>query len=279
MTADHPLTPRPFRVAARRVETTDVVTVALEPVDGPVPGFRPGQFMMLTAFGVGEIAVSLSGTPGDGAPLEHTVRSVGAVSAALCRSRVGDLVGVRGPFGTDWGTDALVAGDPPPDVVVVAGGIGLAPLRGTIRLLAARPAPARLSVCVGARSPDQLVYPAEYDRWRDLGAQVEVTVDQAGPQWTGRLGVVTSLLGELAVDPARAAVLVCGPEVMMRLTARALVDAGFDPGAIAVSLERNMQCGLGWCGHCQLGPILVCRDGPVVRYDATVAALLAERER
>lgn len=276
----HPLAPRAFRVTARTVETADVVTFELAPLEGPVPAFRPGQFMMLTAVGVGEVAVSLSGVPGPDGPLVHTVRSVGAVTEALCRARVGDVVGGRGPFGTDWGTDGLVGGDgPPSDVVVVAGGIGLAPLRGAVRLLAARPGPARLAVCVGARSPDQLVYGAEYDAWRALGAQVEVTVDHPAPNWEGSVGVVTDLLGRLSFDPARATALVCGPEIMMRLSARALVDAGVEPGHIRLSLERTMRCGLGWCGHCQLGPMLVCRDGPVVGYGARLAALLGDRER
>ena len=274
--ASHPLLPVPWRVVDRRAETADVVTLSLVPPAERWPAFRPGQFNMLTAFGVGEVAVSISSSPTGAGWVEHTVRDVGPVTGALCRLTSGDVVGVRGPFGTDWGLDRLGPGD----VVVVAGGIGLAPLRGAVRELLVGSAPRRrVVVLVGARAPGQILYGAELVAWRAAGAQVEVTVDVATPAWRGAVGVVTGLLAVARFDPARATALVCGPEIMMRFVARALVDRGVDPAGIRVSLERNMQCGVGLCGHCQLGPILVCRDGPVVDYGDTVARLLSERER
>jgi len=244
---------------------------------------------MLCAFGIGEAAISISSAPGASGPLEHTVRDVGAVTHALCDAEVGSLVGVRGPFGTDWGIDSLEGRD----VVVVAGGIGLAPLRGAVSALVddlgqnptRDPGSAgdeqwggRITVLVGARTPDQVVFSDDIDSWRSKGADVEVSVDVADQIWPGAVGVVTTLLKDRRFDPDRTTALVCGPEVMMRFTARALMDARIRPHGIRLSLERNMQCGIGLCGHCQLGPLLVCRDGPVVTYGDVLEQLLSVPE-
>jgi len=279
VSAAGPLTPRLCRVLARRRETGDVTTLWLEAPEGPAP--RPGQFNMLSVLGVGEAAISVSGSPREVGGLMHTVRDVGSVTRALCASEVGALVGVRGPFGTDWRVDDPAGPLGRGDAVVVAGGIGLAPLRGAIDELVARQEAggSRVFVLVGAREPSQIVYGDDLAAWRTRGAHVAVTVDRGAPGWGGRVGLVTSLLEHAGFDPAGAAALLCGPEVMMRFTARALVDAGVAPERILVSLERNMQCGLGWCGHCQLGPFLLCRDGPVVPYAGLVERILTERER
>ncbi len=269
------LWPLPYRVAWRRRETADVVTVALEPVGAAAAPYRAGQFHMLTAFGVGEVAISVSGTPGTPGPIEHTIRDVGAVSHALGHAPVGALLGLRGPFGTDWGVDDLADRD----VLVIAGGIGLAPLRGAIHQLSQRRGTGSLTVLVGARDPDQLVFTADMEQWRARGATVLCTVDAAAPGWRGEVGIVTTLLTRLALAPERTVALLCGPEVMMRFAAADLVDLGLHPDRIRVSLERNMQCGAGICGHCQLGPLLLCRDGPVLPYGGTVAALLGQQER
>ena len=275
------MTPALYRVVERRAETGDVMTLSLSPVaDGPM-AFLPGQFNMLTAFGVGEAAISVSSAPRDEGPLRHTVRDVGSVTRALCRTRIGDVIGVRGPFGTDWGVGDPGAGGERGDVVVVAGGIGLAPLRGAVYELVARRARGGggVFVVVGARDPSQIIFRDDLETWADAGAEVAVTVDVSDPGWTGHVGLVTSLLGGSGFEPDKATALVCGPEIMMRFTARTLIDGGVDPAAIRVSLERNMECGVAWCGHCQLGPLLLCRDGPVVPYAGVVAHLLTERER
>jgi NAD(P)H-flavin reductase len=270
-----PMVPRRCRVRARRRELADTVTLTLDPLDGPALHPAPGQFMMLSAFGVGEAAVSASGDPTRPGPLVHTVRAVGAVTRALAGSRPGDVLGVRGPFGTGWDLDAICGGD----VVMVAGGIGLAPLRPAIHALLARPdRHGRILLLVGARSPSTLLYARQLSTWADRrGLRLQVTVDVAAPGWTGQVGVVTELIPAARFDPAAATALVCGPEVMMGLAAEALADRGVDPDRIRLSLERNMRCGLGLCGHCQLGPLLVCRDGPVLTW-ARVAPLLAIRE-
>jgi anaerobic sulfite reductase subunit B len=278
-----PMIPVLHRVTGRRRETEDVVTLSLEPIAGPPLAFAAGQFNMLTAFGVGEAAISVSSAPSVPPPLQHTVRDVGSVTHALCECEVGDVVGVRGPFGTDWGQADVATGrdrcSDARDVVIVAGGIGLAPLRGIIHELLARCESEHIFVLAGARTPDQVVFADDLAAWVRRGAHVAVTVDVGTPSWDGHVGVVTTLLGEAGFDPAQTTALICGPEIMMRFTARELLHLGVNPDRIWVSLERNMQCGVAWCGHCQLGPYLLCRDGPIVPYAGTVADLLMQRER
>ncbi|MFD1663017.1 FAD/NAD(P)-binding protein [Streptomyces caeni] len=265
------LVPLPHRVTDRHEETADTVTLVLEPAGASLRPFAPGQFAMLYAFGVGEIPVSVSGTAGDGR-LTHTVRAVGAVSRALCGLRVGASVGVRGPFGTGWDLTAARGHD----LLVIGGGIGLAPLRPLIHAVLAEPgAYGRLNVLAGARTPEDLLYREEFPDWRrPFGA---VTVDRPADGWTGRVGVVTTLLDEAHFAPARTSAFVCGPEVMIRAAGRQLAHRGVAAGRVRISLERNMRCATGHCGHCQLGPLLLCRDGPVVGYDLA-EPLLTVRE-
>ena len=274
-----PLQPVPHRVVDTRRETDDIATLSLEPLAGVMPAFAPGQFNMLTAYGVGEVAISVSSSRREPGTLRHTVRDVGPVTSALCRATPGDVVGVRGPFGAPWRADEsdLITGD----VVVVAGGIGLAPLRGAIDELVHRPDPdgGRVFAVIGAREPAQLIFRDDLESWDHAGAVVAVTVDTAPKGWTGHVGLVTSLLGGIDCDSGMTTALICGPEIMMRFTARTLIDLGVDERRIRVSMERNMQCGLGWCGHCQLGSLLLCRDGPVVPYAGIVDGLMNERER
>jgi anaerobic sulfite reductase subunit B len=267
-----------YRVASRREDTGDTVTVELAEPAGPVPAFAPGQFAMLTALGVGEVPISVSGLGDSGGGwarrLQHTLRSVGAVTRALCAAQPGGLVGVRGPFGTGWDV-ASAAGR---DIVIVAGGIGLAPLRPVVlTALADRSRYGRIVLLVGARTPGDLLYADELECWRRDGVEVAVTVDRADTGWSGEVGLVTALIEPAGLVPGNSLAFVCGPDVMMRVTADALAALGIPAGRIRVSLERNMRCGAGWCGHCQLGPLLVCRDGPVVGYDRA-AGLMRVRE-
>ena len=267
-----------YRVASRREDTADTVTLELAEPAQPVPAFAPGQFAMLTAFGIGEVPISVSGLGDSGGGrarrLEHTLRAVGAVTRALHAAPPGSLIGVRGPFGTSWDV-ASAAGR---DIVIVAGGIGLAPLRPVVlTALADRSRYGRIVLLVGARTPGDLLYPGELERWRSDGVQVAVTVDRADSGWSGQVGLVTALIEPAGLAPGNSVAFVCGPDVMMRFTADALAARGIPASRIRVSLERNMRCGVGWCGHCQLGPLLVCRDGPVVGYDRA-AALMRVRE-
>jgi NAD(P)H-flavin reductase len=264
------MTPNRYRLVDRTVETGDTATLALEPVGEALPEFRPGQFAMLYAFGVGEVPISVSGRFGaDG--LLHTVRAVGATSRALFDAKPGCLLGVRGPFGEGWPVPAPAGAD----LLVVAGGLGLAPLRPVIRhAIAHRQRYNDVTVLIGGRTPDDLLYPDEYESWRAAGLNVFVTVDHAGGGWTGHVGLVTALFDRLRQRTDVA--YVCGPEIMMRFAARGLTNRGVPAEQIWLSLERNMHCGIGRCGHCQLGPLLVCRDGPVVRYDLAEPLLLTK---
>jgi anaerobic sulfite reductase subunit B len=273
-----PAVPCFYRVASRREDTGDTVTVELTEPDGPVPAFTPGQFAMLTALGVGEVPISVSGLGDSGGGrarrLEHTLRAVGAVTRALCAVRPGGLIGVRGPFGTGWDV-ASAAGR---DIVIVAGGIGLAPLRPVVlTALADRSRYGRIVLLAGTRTPGDLLYADELEQWRRDGVEVAVTVDHADSGWGGEVGLVTALIKPAGLAPGNSVAFVCGPDIMMRVTADALAALGIPAGRIRVSLERNMRCGAAWCGHCQLGPLLVCRDGPVVSYDQA-AALMRVRE-
>ena len=273
-----PAVPRFYRVASRREDTYDTVTMELAAPADPLAAFTPGQFAMLTAFGIGEVPISLSGL-GDGGGglalrLGHTLRAVGAVTRALCAARPGQQIGVRGPFGTGWDLPSAAGND----IVVVAGGIGLAPLRPV--LLAAledRSRYGRLVLLVGARTPADLLYTGELEAWRARGVEVAVTVDRPDDGWRGNVGVVTSLLESATLAAQQTTAFVCGPEIMMRYAADTLIALGVPTPRIRVSLERTMRCGAGWCGHCQLGPLLLCRDGPVVTYDRA-ADLLRIRE-
>jgi len=252
-----------YRVIDRTVETRDSATLCLEPVGRPLDRFRPGQFAMMYAYGVGEVPISISGI-GDDGTLMHTIRSVGAVSRALYGAQPGTVIGVRGPFGTTWAPEDAVGND----LVVVAGGVGLAPLRPVVlAALAARSAYRKVVVVAGARTPDEFLFRAELDAWtkRD-DLEVELTIDQPAAGWDGTVGFVTEPLARLRLDPERTVSLLCGPEPMMRFSARVLLRAQVPAEQIQVSLERSMKCGIALCGHCQLGPLLICRDGPVVNF-------------
>lgn len=265
-----PMVPVRYRVVGRQQETADSVTLALQPVDAPIAEPQPGQFTMLYAFGVGEIPISVSGCPSREGALLHTIRAVGATSRALCALQPGGILGVRGPFGAGWDVTRAVGRD----VVVIAGGIGLAPLRPVIRdVLAERRRFGKVAFLIGARTPDDLLYAEQIDEWRSAAdVDVEVTVDAAARGWTGHVGLITTLLDPMPVAAANSTAFLCGPEVMLRVTSRQLVEAGASPDQVFVSLERNMHCAIRQCGHCQLGPLFVCADGPVVSW--TVAGPL-----
>jgi NAD(P)H-flavin reductase len=265
--------PAPFRVAARRRETHDTWTLRLVPVSGEGIAVRPGQFTMLYAFGVGEVPISVSGDI-EG-PLVHTVRAVGAVTTAVCAARKGTPLGVRGPFGNTWPLDEAAGGD----LVIVGGGIGLAPLRPVLyEVQRRREEYGEVALLYGSRTPRDLLYVRELERWRSrFDVQVDVTVDSAEGDWRGKVGIAPKLIAGARFEPSRTTAFVCGPEIMMHFTVQELLDRGIPTERIHLSLERNMSCGVGHCGHCQLGSTLICRDGPVYRY-SDVQALMAVRE-
>lgn len=271
-----PMLPRLYRVQRVRQEMAETFTLELIPSEGNNDlSFATGQFNMLYVFGIGEIPISISGNPLQPGPLLHTIRAVGVVSRALQTLKRGDTVGVRGPFGSHWPIEHATG----KDVVIMAGGIGLAPLRSTMyQLLARREDYGRVILLYGARSPADMLYRRELEHWRArLDLDIFVTVDHATSAWRGSVGVVTKLIPRAPFDPGKTMAFICGPEIMMRFCASGLQASGVVADQIFVSLERNMKCAVGFCGHCQYQPYFVCRDGPVFPY-SRVHHLLIQRE-
>jgi NAD(P)H-flavin reductase len=267
-----PMLPTRWRIGRRRRELSDVFTLELEPLDEPLTRpWAPGQFNMLYVFGAGEVAISVSGDPAVQAQLVHTVRAVGPATQLMSRLRAGDPLGVRGPFGSAWPV-AAAEGD---DLVFVAGGLGLAPLRPAIfHALRNRARYGAVCLYFGARRPEDLLFRRQLEQWRGrFDLEVEVTVDHAASHWAGPVGVVTKLIERGNFDPGSTTAFVCGPEVMMRFAAVELAGRGVNGEKIHLSMERNMKCAIGFCGHCQWGPHFVCKDGPVFPY-ARIADLL-----
>ena len=269
-----PFVPLPYRVAGARRENADTWTLTLRPSAGAIDRPAPGQFNMLYAFGIGEIPISCSAA-GPNGELIHTLRAVGPVSRAICAAKRGSMIAVRGPFGNAWPMEAARGRD----VVIIAGGIGLAPLRPVVQaVLAERRQYGRAFLLVGARTPADLIYRSELEQWQrraDLG--VHLTVDGADAGWRGHVGVVTKLIPSIGFDPLHGIAFVCGPEVMIRFAVAALQRAGLAADRIYISMERNMKCAVGLCGRCQFGPSFVCKDGPVFAY-SDVARFQAVRE-
>lgn len=259
-----PMAPVLYNVAWVRRETRDTYTLHVAPKESPArTPYLPGQFNMLYAFGIGEVPISISALPDADGVMGHTVRDVGPVTQALTRLKKGDVVGLRGPFGTNWSVEQARGSD----VVIIAGGIGLAPLRPVVHsILAQRSDFGKVALIYGARTPAEVLYPREISRWRSRGIEARVTVDRSIGPWEGEVGVVTRLIPRASFDPQNCLVMVCGPEVMMRFTVTELHKLGIPDDRIFISMERNMKCSVGLCGHCQLGPYFICKDGPVFSY-------------
>jgi len=276
MTRPSSLIPQPYVVRRFVRDTDDTFTLTLMPAaGGDALPFAPGQFNMIYAFPTGDVPISVSGSVRRRDVLTHTIRAVGPVTRALAQLRRGDQVLVRGPFGEPWPVDKAQGHD----VVVIAGGIGLAPLRPVLyHVLAQRKRYGRLCLLYGARTPSDVLYRRELSKWRSrLDMQVEVTVDRDDASWQGDVGVVTQLLERAQFEPSRTIAMVCGPEVMMHFSRQALQKRGVPEAQIFVSMERNMKCGVGSCGHCQLGPFFICKDGPVFDF-ARIAPVFGQKE-
>jgi NAD(P)H-flavin reductase len=271
-----PMLPRLYRIQHVHQEIPRTFTLELVPEDGDViPPFHLGQFNMLSVFGMGEIPLSISGDPARPHLLVHTIRAVGSVSRALQRLKKGEVLGVRGPFGSHWPLEQATG----KDLIIAAGGLGLAPLRSVMyQVLAQRARYGKVIVLYGTRTPADILYRRELEHWRGrLDLEVSVTVDRAPDDWRGSVGVVTRLIARASFDPTRTVAFVCGPEIMMRFTASSLIACGVAEDQMYLSLERNMKCALGFCGHCQYREYFVCRDGPIFPYRG-IRELLREEE-
>jgi NAD(P)H-flavin reductase len=260
-----PWLPHPATIEEIRQEVPGIATYRLALAEAEFAAayrFRAGQFNMLYVPGVGESAISVSSDPGDSVLL-HTIRIAGNVTRALAQKKVGDQVAIRGPFGSSWPMEASKGRD----IVIACGGVGLAPLRPAIYdIIAHRGDYGRVFLLYGARTPGDLLYAQEYDAWREADVEVQVTVDIGDQDWRGNMGVVPVLFYRLRLDAARTVVLTCGPEIMIRFVVFEALARKIAAERIFLSMERNMNCAIDHCGHCQLGPAFICKDGPIFSY-------------
>jgi NAD(P)H-flavin reductase len=263
-----PMLPCPATIRAVKPEAFGIATFSMAFVDPEEQAryrFRPGQFNMLYLPGAGEVAISLSSDPGESTMMGHTVRYAGSVTRAIGRLKPGDLIGVRGPYGTPWPLNKTLGHD----LLIVAGGIGLAPLRPAIlSILSERNAYGRVLLLYGARTPADLLYTGEFEAWQRGGIEVQVTVDLADENWKGQVGVVPQLFYRVRVDHKKTLVMTCGPEIMMRFVIYEALARRIPKESIFISMERNMKCAVGFCGHCQFGPTFICKQGPVLNFAA-----------
>jgi sulfhydrogenase subunit gamma (sulfur reductase) len=264
----NPLVPSIAEVIGKRQEARGIHTLRIRLKDADFREsyrFKPGQFNMLCAFGVGEVPISIVSDPAEPDVLEHTIRAVGAASDALVELKKGDDVGLRGPFGSCWPLEEIQG----KDVVIVTGGLGCAPVVSVINYIAKRrDAYGWMKILHGLKTPKDLLYRKRFDAWRKHpNTEVYLTVDHPDQSWKYSVGVVTNLFRRVRIVPESSVVLMCGPEVMMRHAVGDLLDQGLTADRIYVSMERNMKCATAFCGHCQFGPLFVCREGPVFRYD------------
>lgn len=273
--AENPLQPHEAVILSERRETEDSVTYTMAFVDpevGKAYGFTPGQFNMVSIWGFEEAPVSLCSAPNRQGTFDHTVKALGNLTRALAQAKVGDRVGVRGPYGTGWPLDGFRGRD----LLVVAGGVGMAPLRSVVEAVLAEPQLyGRLTVVYGARTPSRFLFKYDFDRWRaETGSRLYLTVDYADDEpWSGDVGTAAQVLRKLSLPFGSAVALVVGPEAMMLATTAELLKLGVQPDRVYLSLERRMRCGVARCGHCFFGPKFVCREGPVFVY-STIQDLL-----
>ncbi len=254
--------PQLYRIERRTEEYPGTFTLQLSAEQGPAMTFSPGQFNMLYAFGAGEVPISMSGPVSPDGALVHTIRTQGLVTRSLERLREGEQIGVRGPFGSGWPLDKVKDRD----LLIIAGGLGLAPLRPVIYSLQQnRRRARRVRLFYGARRPEERLYQREL---MQLGQAMELvqSVDHADTSWPGHIGVITGPLAAAQIDVEKTVAFVCGPEIMMRFCIQALRKLGLPESEIYLSMERNMKCAIGHCGHCQWGPNFICKDGPVFCY-------------
>ena len=262
------------RIVEKKHESPDIVSFRLKLTDPDVQQnfvFQAGQFNMLYAFGVGEVAISIVSDPDEPGFLDHTIRIVGRTTQVMGRMSVGDSLGIRGPFGQGWPMEKAKG----KDVLVITGGLGCAPVVGAIEYMFRRRSQyGTIKILHGVKAPPDLLYRERFDEWRKQpNTDVFLTSDEPGKTWHYHVGVVTELFDGIDFDSERTLVMMCGPEIMMRVSMNMLTHRGLRPDRMYVSLERHMECGIGLCGHCQLGPFFLCKDGPVMRLDRVMPFL------
>ncbi len=264
----NPYVIHPATIVEKIREAEDITTYRLQLVDEEARRrfrFKAGQFNMVYLFGIGEVAISIVSDPDEPERLDHTIRAVGRTTKAIADLQPGETLGIRGPFGEGWPLEEAKGRN----VVIVTGGLGCAPVVGAIEFIFKRRNQyGAVKILHGVKTPHDLLYRERFDAWRGFpDTEVLLTSDQPDKTWRYHVGVVTELFEQVSMDPEKSMVLMCGPEIMMRLGAPILMRRGIPATAMYVSLERHMECGIGLCGHCQMGPYFLCKDGPVMRYD------------
>lgn len=262
-----PYLPHIAEIRARRQESSTIFTIDtsfIEKSQQQSFSFHPGQFNMLYLYGVGEVAISISSDPKQRSYLSHTIRAVGRVTKALRMLREGECIGIRGPYGNGWPLEESHG----KDIVIVTGGLGCAPTVSVINyILARRKQYGALKILQGVKHSDDLIFRKQYAIWQKTpNTEIYIAADQAGPKWPWAVGYVTDMIQLLTLDPNKTVVMMCGPEGMMHAAISALIKKGIAEEAIYLSMERNMECGLGHCGHCQYGGLFICKDGPIFAY-------------
>ncbi len=268
--------PYGYTVQKIKKETDDTFTVELKPkLKKSRIKFLPGQFNMIYIHGIGEIPISISGDPDKSDRLLHTTRAVGTVTKEMAKLKQGDTVGIRGPFGRPWPIEEYKG----KDILLVAGGIGLAPLRPALYyILNNRSQYGKIILLYGARTPEDILFRKELEKLRSrFDMDIFVTVDRSTKNWRGNIGVITTLIPRAPFDAKNTVAMICGPEIMMRYSILELEKRGIPANRIFVSMERNMKCGIGFCGHCQYGTEFICKDGPVFSY-SEIEDLFTKRE-
>jgi NAD(P)H-flavin reductase len=242
------------------IESPNTYLIFLDLPEEAELNYRPGQFVMVSVFGLGECPISISSTP-TRQSLQLCIRRAGRITSGIMDCRVGDILGIRGPFGNGFPLETMKN-----DILIAGGGSGFATLRSLINYIVDRREQfGKVAVAYGARTRKDLYFMQEYKGWQQAGINVGITVDVGDESWKGKVGLVTSLIDELGQPPGSAAI--CGPPVMINAVANKLMMQGYDHSDIYVSMERHMKCGLGKCEHCMIGPYHACQDGPVFSYD------------
>lgn len=272
-----PYLPTTAIIKGRRQESATIFTLDLSFTNPSLHSnysFHPGQFNMIYLYGVGEVAISISSDPKENALISHTIRAVGRVTKALAKLTVGDFVGIRGPYGQGWPLKESCG----KDVIIVTGGLGCAPVVSVISyILARRDQYGTLSILQGVKHSDDLIFRKQYAHWqRHPNTKIYIAADQAGPKWPWSVGYVTDMIQQLTLNPENTVAMMCGPEGMMHAAISALVQRHIPEESIFLSMERNMECGIGQCGHCQYGGLFICKDGPVFAYPQ-IKALFSEK--
>ena len=270
-------TPYPAEIIERTQEAPNIFTFKLRFKDSQLQKqfrFQPGQFNMVYHFGVGEVAISISSDPDDENTIHHTIRSVGRITNSLVKLNKGDYLGIRGPFGNGWPIEKAQG----KDIIILTGGLGCAPVVGMINYIVNRRKQfGKLMILQGVKHSHDLIFRDRYNEWQQLpNTQVLLAADRSGPHWTWHTGYVTELISELNINPDKTICMICGPEMIIQVDIKNLLARGLDENNIFLSMERNMECAIGHCGHCQFGGSFICKDGPIFCY-SSIKELLGKK--